>query len=115
MNKQERQMQINDGLRECFDINSRKVINFIPIRVNQTKEHFLKICETCYDYAVSHEGFAILCDAKLKGNVGRPDILVLFPDRKKIIEVMCSEEDESIENKIEKYPSHDVEIVRCDE
>lgn len=114
MNKKERQMQINDGLRECFDPMSRKLVNFIPIRLNQSKEHFLKICETCFDYAKQNNDFAILVDAKLKNGAGRPDVLVLYPDTQ-IIEIADSEDEQSIQQKIEKYPpAWNVEVVRCE-
>lgn len=105
MNARDKQIFINEGLR-YFQELQRKTINTIPVETNQTPEHFKKICEICFEYALCDCVF--LVNAKLKSG-RRPDITLLWPERKHI-EVMCSEKIESITDKRIDYP-FDIDTV----
>jgi hypothetical protein len=102
MNKEERQRQINDTLRDLhwkLGNRSGSHINCIRFNPTNTKEHEMKKADICYELQKLDKPF--ITEPELEG-YGRPDILNILDYE--FIEIVCSESEESLEAKSKKYP-----------
>lgn len=101
MNKLDLMRKRNDAMREIRisnKVGSHR--NCIRINVNNSFEHELAKLRICYDLIKS--GKEVFTEAVFD-NGSRADIVVL--DDYRIIEVLCSESEESCLEKAKKYPS----------
>ena len=109
MNKQDLMRKRNDAMREIR--HSNKVgshRNCIRINVNNSIEHEMTKLKICYELIKS--GKEVFTEAVFD-NGSRADIVVL--DDFKIIEVLCSEDEDSCLEKAKRYPVlFDLEMIR---
>lgn len=86
-----------------------KDINKVKLSAANTKAHEMKKCEVCYDLLVNNKSF--VSEARFKHNQGRCDVLCLEDGIG--YEVVCTEKEESLLKKANKYPVP-LEIIRLD-
>jgi len=94
----------NDVLRHCIKSLSCKR-NVININTGNTVHHEQTKFRICYE--LQKQGIHYVTEARM-GNKGVADILVL--DKAQIIEILASETEDEVKNKVKKYPS-EIEIV----
>lgn len=99
---------INNNIRKFFNPIKNRPLNFIPIRGNQTKEHFMKMCDTAWDVVVE-QGRVVVVDVELKSGQ-RPDIVCVDLEEPIAYEIMKSETQKSIDKKKEEYPFKLIEV-----
>jgi len=81
----------------------KKIIHNQPtINSGNTLEHEMKKCEICYN--MKKEGIAFVCEAELQNSQKRPDILITSLVEPICYEVVHSESEDSIKEKIANYP-----------
>ena len=109
MNKQDLMRKRNDAMRTIR--HSNKVgshRNCIRINVANSLEHEITKLRICYDLIKS--GKEVITEA-IFDNGSRADILVL--DDYKIIEVLCSEDEDACLEKFKRYPElFELEMVK---
>lgn len=104
------QFLVNDNRREYLDFLVRDSV--IPLSggvEHESLEHFLKKCEIAKKLVSL--GHVVCVEGKLKSGF-RPDVLVLDVSPPVAYEVVCSESDESLLNKIKNYGDIIIKIVR---
>ncbi len=98
MKKEEKWIKINNALRE-IKISNRIHVNCIRLNPTCSDLHNNKIISLCLEFLKNQIPF--MTEAEFIYG-GRADLITLYD--KTIYEVMVSETDKSIENKIKKYP-----------
>lgn len=101
MNTHQLMIRRNNTIRE-LDWGSRLGRNFCKYNSGNTNQHEDYRWEL-FKY-LRRRGKDVICEGKFTGERGRADLIVL--DDSLIIEIVCSESDESILNKQIKYPSN---------
>lgn len=109
MNKLERQRLINNNLRVYVESHS-KHNTLEGFNVGNTVAHELKKFEIAFN--CKRMGLEVLLEPKLKNCCGRPDVLVLDVFPPVVYEVVCSEKEESLIRKKEKYGDVRIVVVR---
>jgi len=109
MNKQDLMRKRNDAMREIRYTNKAgSHRNCIRINVNNSLEHEITKLRICYELIKS--GKEVFTEA-IFDNGSRADILVL--DDHRVIEILCSESEESCLEKYNNYPVlFELEMVR---
>lgn len=94
--------------RRLVEVSNRGRSNSINIGANESYPHAFKKFEICWKLVQENKEFYTECKF-VSG--GRGDIFIL--DDSKVIEIVCSETEESLLNKAKKYPfGVDIETVR---
>jgi competence CoiA-like predicted nuclease len=102
---------INNNRREYLDFLVRdNSIDLCNGEKNESMEHFLKKCEIAKKLTAM--GHHVVCEGKLKNNVGRPDVLVLDVSPPIAYEIVHSETESSLKAKAEKYGDIRIVVVR---
>jgi len=102
--------QVQAKRNECIQLvnKSNRKINEIRISKSESQEHIKKKMEICESLEKQNKHF--ITEA-IFSTGGRADILVL--DDFKVIEIVCSEKEESLIRKKSKYPPGlKIEIVK---
>lgn len=98
---------INNNLRNYFDTMTKKEVNRIIVHKGNKPEH--ELAKSIIATQLILQGSSILTESKLK-NGKRPDIAIIDVEPPICVEIMCSEKDESIEEKSTKYPGKIITI-----
>ena len=94
--------------RRLIELSNRGRSNSIAIGANESLLHARKKFDICWDLIQNNKEFYTECKF-VSG--GRADIFIL--DDSKVIEIVCSETEESLAEKAKKYPfGVDIEVVR---
>jgi hypothetical protein len=95
------QYKIYENLKPVrFSNKSGSHVNCVRIFKNNTWEHEFRKFQICWE--LLQQGHSFLTEAIFEKGEGRADILDLNDGT--IIEVVCSESSESLEEKVTKYP-----------
>ena len=101
-------MEDRNRSRRLVQVANRGRSNSINIGANESLEHAKKKFEICWELVQQEKEFYTECKFE---SGGCADIFIL--DDCKVIEIVCSETDESLNNKVNKYPPDaEIEVVR---
>lgn len=94
--------------RRLIELSNRGRSNSISIGANKSLLHARKKFDICWD--LIQQGKEFYSECKFVSG-GRADIFIL--DNSKVIEIVCSETEESLAEKAKKYPfGVEIEVVR---
>ncbi len=112
MNKEELGRKRND-IRRLIEFANRGRVNSVNFGLNESFEHAFTKFKICYGLMLAGKEYYTESVWE-KPFSGRADIVVL--DDAKVIEILETESDESIELKSKKYPSNlEIEVIRVGE
>lgn len=106
------QHRINRNLEQYFSAENKRHIDVVVLNSGNKLEHELKKAEICYH--LQQQGRTFICEGILK-NGKRPDICVLDTQTPIAYEIMCSEKEASIVNKMQTYGDIKIVCVRTGE
>ena len=105
---EQRIMEFRNQARRLVEVANRGRSNSINIGANESLTHARKKFEICWDLVQQNKEFYTECKFT---SGGRADIFIL--DDSKVIEIACSETEESLMEKAKKYPfGIDIEVVK---
>lgn len=108
MNKTQKARQKHFS-KQLIDETDRVHVNCIRISTNNSKSHEQEKFNLCY--YLKKIGSDFITEARFKGSKNRCDIIDLT--RKRIYEIVCSESEQSIQLKREKYPKEfELKVVK---
>ena len=101
-------MEARNQARRLVEVANRGRSNSVNIGANESLPHARKKFEICWDLVQQGKEFYTECKFT---SGGRADIFIL--DDSKVIEIVCSETEESLMDKAKKYPfGIDIEAVK---
>ncbi len=112
MNILDKQRLVNDNKRKYLDMMSVQHTNVVSMNSGNTIAHELKKAEICYE--LQRDGHVFVTEQKLKAPLhGRPDILILDSFPPLAYEIVCSETEESLLRKKQKYGDISIVVVKA--